>query len=254
MSNFPPLPALEGELLLEVFSYRSSKYTPDGHESSERLAELGSSVLNMVIVYTLFSKRPLIAGHELKEKHQELLDTKIPEWLSLYGLKSKVRGLSDRSILDRLEESRFLFNSYVGGVYVQRGFPTVVQWISRLIDPDSEGISVPGDAASPPPYNSMSPVPPMPPAIAPPPTPGTPPPRIQSGLGILATFNQTCSQQGLTVNWDAVSDGPPHQPRWVVRCLVNNVHHGTGTGRNQKLAKEDAAKQALRSLGWGSFE
>ena len=33
---------------------------------------------------------------------------------------------------------------------------------------------------------------------------------------------------------------------------VNNVHHGTGTGRNQKLAKEEAAKQALRSLGWGS--
>lgn len=170
-----------------------------------------------------------------QEKHKELLDTKIPEWLSLYGLKSKVRGLSDRSILDRLEvsewriqprqslkkskESRFLFSSYVGGVYVQKGFPTVVQWISRLIDPDSEGISVPGDAASPPPYNSMSSVPPMPPATAPPPTPGTPPPRIQSGLGILATFNQTCSQQGLTVNWDAVSDGPPHQPRWVVRCL-----------------------------------
>ena len=69
MNNFPPLPPLEGELLLEVFSYRSSKFTPDGHESAERLAELGSSVLNMVIVYTLFSKRPIIAGHQLKVRN-----------------------------------------------------------------------------------------------------------------------------------------------------------------------------------------
>ncbi|KAL4070660.1 hypothetical protein J3A83DRAFT_3239525 [Scleroderma citrinum] len=217
MSNFPPLPPLDGELLLEVFSHRSYKYTPDGDESAERLSELGSSVLNMVIVYTLFSKRPILSGHELKAQHQELLNTKIPEWLTLYGLKHKVRGISDRSILDRLE-SCFLFNSYVGAVYVQKGFPTVVQWISRLIDPNSEGISVPGDAASPPPYSSNSAVPPMP-ITAPPPIPDTAPPSIQSGLGILATFNQTCAQRGIAVNWDAISDGPPHQPRWIVRCL-----------------------------------
>jgi len=90
MSNFPPLPALEGELLLEVFSYRSSKYTPDGHESSERLAELGSSVLNMVIVYTLFSKRPLISGHELKVRND--VRPKLTWWTHIPNLRKNIKS------------------------------------------------------------------------------------------------------------------------------------------------------------------
>lgn len=70
MSTFPSLPPIEGDLLLEVFYHRSTKNTPEGDENAERLAELGSSVLNMVIIYSLFSKRPLLAAHELKVGHQ----------------------------------------------------------------------------------------------------------------------------------------------------------------------------------------
>ncbi|KAG6337068.1 hypothetical protein ID866_2021 [Astraeus odoratus] len=216
MSSFPPLPPLEGDLLLEVFYHRSIKRA-EGDENVERLAELGFSVLNMVIVYSLFSKRPVLAAHELKARHEEILNTKMPEWLAVYALKNKVRGISDRSILDQPEESRFLFTSYVGAVYVQKGLPTVIQWISRLIDPDSEGLSVPGDVSSPPPYSTNSAAPPPP--SAPPPVPDGPPPSLPPSMSVLATFNQTCSQRGLTINWDAVSDGPPHQPRWIVRCL-----------------------------------
>lgn len=239
MSTFPSLPPIEGDLLLEVFYHRSTKNTPEGDENAERLAELGSSVLNMVIIYSLFSKRPLLAAHELKAKHQLILDHKIPEWLSVYSLKTRVRGISDRSILDQPEECRFLFNSYVGAVYVQKGLAPVTHWISRLVDPESEPLR---DTLSPPPYSSNSTAA----SIPQPPIPELPPTSVQPSL---AMFNQICFQRGLTVRWEAQSDGPPHQPRWLVKCFVNDIQRGEGAGRNQKVAKEEAAKKAFVTLG-----
>ncbi|KAI6012443.1 hypothetical protein F5J12DRAFT_971023 [Pisolithus orientalis] len=259
MNHIPPLPALDADTQLEIYTHRSIRYTPDGQESVDRLAELGSSVLSMAVVHTLFSKQPKLPAEELKvrrpEKHNEILITKVPEWVSLYGMKSKVRGVADRSILDRPEEYNFLFNSYVGAVYDQKGFPSIIQWIGRLVDPEAPTIPLPGDGASPPPYTSNSSLHSSPAAttsttLSSATLDSPPPQNVPPSMTVLATFNQTCAQRGMTINWDATADGPSHQPRWVVRCLVNGVLRGTGVGRNQKVAKEEAAKQAYQSL-WG---
>lgn len=254
MNHIPPLPALDADTQLEIFTHRSIRYTPDGQESVDRLAELGSSVLSMAVVHALFSKQPKLTAEELKTKHSEILSTKVPEWVSLYGMKSKVRGVADRSILDQPEEYNFLFNSYVGAVYDQKGFPAAIQWLGRLVEPEAPAVPLPGDGASPPPYTSNSSAHSSPVATTSTTlssmTLDSPPPNVQPSMAVLATFNQTCTQRGLTINWDATADGPTHQPRWVVRCHVNGVLRGTGVGRNQKAAKEEAAKQAFQSL-WG---
>ncbi|KIK97564.1 hypothetical protein PAXRUDRAFT_31732 [Paxillus rubicundulus Ve08.2h10] len=264
MNNIPALPSIEGDLILDVLTrqpHRNMMSPPDNseHGGSERLAGLGESVLDMVVVYTLFQKKPPLSAAELSDQHHELLDDQhITQWLSMYSLKARVRGLQNPAILDRPDESRLLFNSYVGAVYVQKGLPVVVDWISRLVCPDSEALVAPGSnatnlnvtaASSPPPYSSSSVA--ATPASAPPP----PMPAAQAGLAsvnALSLFNQTCSQRGLVINWDSESEGPPHQPRWAVKCLVNGTLRGSGTGRNQKVAKEEAARQAFHSMGWGT--
>ena len=38
----------------------------------------------------------------------------------------------------------------------------------------------------------------------------------------------------------------------LISLVVNNQLRGTGTGRNQKVAKEEAARQAFQAMGWGS--
>jgi hypothetical protein len=140
----------------------------------------------------------------------------------------KISPVIVRGVTHGPQESRLLFTSYVGAVYVQKGLPVVVNWISRLVFPESEPLAAPGSsmgntnaaaatASSPPPYSSSSTVPALPNA-PPPPMPANPPTGL-APVNALSLFNQTCSQRGLVINWESESEGPPHQPRWAVKCL-----------------------------------
>jgi len=66
----------------------------------------------------------------------------------------------------------------------------------------------------------------------------------------LSLVNQTAMQKGFAINYAASQEGPPHQPTWTVRCLINNVERGRGTAKSQKLAKEEAARRAWLTMGW----
>jgi len=70
-------------------------------------------------------------------------------------------------------------------------------------------------------------------------------------LVTLALVNQTAAQKGVQVTYPAEQVGPPHQPTWTVRCCMNGQEHGRGVGKSQKIAKEEAARQAWASMGWG---
>ncbi|KAG1754908.1 uncharacterized protein EDB91DRAFT_259463 [Suillus paluster] len=224
----PPLPLVHGDLMLDVFTHRSlsqgllNDQTP--HGNSERLAQLGQSVLNTIVTYILFAERPMLSGEDLKTKLADILsDQNMTAWLTGYDneLKRRVRGA--RGILDDPEEARFLFNSYVGAVCVQYGLQAATDWLGT-------------PHAAPPPYSSASP-----------PQAST----LSSGVpqGALALFNQTCHQKGFSVGWAASSNGPQHDPRWEVRCKVNEVERGFGVGRNQKQAKEVAARAGIPVYG-----
>ena len=115
----------------------------------------------------------------------------------------------------------------MGAVYVQKGFPPLLAWISRLVNPESEPLVAPGSSAAavpppPPPYSSATA---PPPSAAPPPTPAPLPAGGAPQVNTLALFNQTCAQRGLVINWETESEGPPHQPRWAVKCLGERLFH-----------------------------
>ncbi|KAF8898922.1 ribonuclease III domain-containing protein [Infundibulicybe gibba] len=72
----------------------------------------------------------------------------------------------------------------------------------------------------------------------------------QPTLPFLPLFNQTASQRRVAVEYPAEQSGPPHAPRWTVRCVVNGIEKGVGVGNSKQVAKEEAARQAFYAMGW----
>ncbi|OCB87872.1 hypothetical protein A7U60_g5007 [Sanghuangporus baumii] len=270
--DFPPLPLIIGDLILETFSHKSLNlgYDPDISTDNQRLAELGRTMLEFAVTRYLYSKRPIVAGAE------------IPFILSSSDFKP--------------QETRHLFQAYVGAVVAQSGPTIAANWITQLIDPQAEILSTLDDqetvehrAAK-----RLRTQPPSP-ASTPPPLPSDPPsaataarpsnernlsnhsaaqiiasapsvmptigPQIvpnktssaQKGAGYLLVFNQRCSQQHLQVEYQAVNHGSPHAPVWLIKCLVNGIQKGEGQGSSKQAAKEAAAKQAYYSMGWTAY-
>jgi len=254
MNNLPPIPSIEGDLMLDVFKHHSVRdLLPEDigdqaeaeYGDTDRVAALGEAVFTMVVTSIAFQKRPPLELNQMQAERQRWLsDDAIMNWVSLYRLRAKVSATREaRGQLENPEETRFLFNSYVGAVYHQKGIQEVYSWVSRLIEPNEEPRKLPGTAASKPPGTQAAA-----PADYPmgPPPGATPPPQ---SVPRLAYFNQVTTQMGYSVQWAAESTGPPHMPRWTVRCIVNGAERGVGEGRSQKLAKEVAAQQAATAMG-----
>ncbi|KXN88812.1 hypothetical protein AN958_06681 [Leucoagaricus sp. SymC.cos] len=164
-----------------------------------------------------------------------------------------------------------VFHKYMGAVFISNGMATVQEWISQLLEPGCQTPIIPAAAASnrhsqPSGFNNFQPAPPPPPPPTQPPPP--PPPAYYPGahvpaqpppppgsasvtFQILAQFNMTAHQRGYTVTYPARSEGPHHTPVWHVQCCLNGEVRGEGSGKNQKQAKEMAARQAWTSMGWG---
>lgn len=61
--------------MLDVYTHRSMLGNDVDentvHGNTERLAELGSSVLSMLVVYTLYSEKPMLPAHDLKVRSRQ---------------------------------------------------------------------------------------------------------------------------------------------------------------------------------------
>jgi len=289
LPELPPIDG-DIDLMLDVFTHRTLQHrtgpSPGSiHGDTDRLAELGGRVLELSITYHLFSQRPYQNPEEIEARRNEILTgTSIIGWLDAYELRTRLRVAPEQAevILNNEAEMRKYFQIYIGAVYIRHGLQRVQNWISPLIEPTGEVPRVPeasqqgapppqpassyysqpamGFGSPPPPnYNNFASPPPMnqytpaPPPGAPPPLPGSPP-NTQApitNLVTLALVNQTASQRGFQVSYNAQPEGPPHQPVWTVRCTMNGVERGIGIGKSQKLAKEEAARQAWAAMGWG---
>ncbi|KII93595.1 hypothetical protein PLICRDRAFT_35823 [Plicaturopsis crispa FD-325 SS-3] len=276
--RIPALPQISGELMLDVFTHRTLVFpgapTP-AHGGSERLAELGARMLDMAVTLYLFSQTELLSVDEIVEQRAQILsDDNFEEWVTLYRLRDKLRYAPDAAEeIKTPEETRALFHAYLGAVYFQTKSPApIVEWVVHIINPDAEPPSVAGSSSSsyqasssyqgqrqsspvqsPSQPHTPTPTPSQPPPYQLPQTAGygSPPAPTPSSFTLLALFNQTAAQRGMSVSYPAESTGPPHAPRWTVRCVVDGAEKGVGVGRNQKVAKEEAAKQAFQALGWG---
>jgi len=288
MSSLPPLPKIDGDvdLMLDVFTHSSlhpgSIQMNENYGDTLRLEDLGAQVFNLAVTVHLHNERPVLSYEEIRTKKAQLTSfANLNAWLDSYQLKNKLRitPTEVNAVLNDPVEMTKYFHIFVGAVYICSGQDIVQNWISRLIDPTADASMgapprVDGYAQqsqmgypSPPAYGQphiqfghasnypspprSSPFPPAPPSSPPPPLPSHPLPSVGLSLVNLALVNQTASQKGFQVSYPAEQVGPPHQPTWTVRCCMNGEEKGIGVGKSQKIAKEDAARQAWVAMGWG---
>jgi ribonuclease-3 len=77
-------------------------------------------------------------------------------------------------------------------------------------------------------------------------------PTIQtSQVGHLSVLNLHCQQKDLNLEWKYcdVPGGTKATPVWTVDAFVAGDYVGTGQGHTKKVARNEAAKQALKFLG-----
>ncbi|KAJ7597474.1 hypothetical protein C8J56DRAFT_851701 [Mycena floridula] len=290
-ANLPPLPTINGDvdLVLDLYTHSSiSQMMATGlnedYGDVPRLAEIGRTAVDFALNAHYYFKRPFLTAQQItNERNAAITPEKLDDWLTGYNLKNRIRynqsampdGLNDQALRD-------FFNAYVGAILVRNGLQEVQNWISGLVDPDSDQPpptvpdsqpafqsnvpqqqfqnpqqlyqnSQPQYNPSTPPQNFQHAPPPM---NTPPPAPSSPgqlqyPANFPSpSLITLAHVNQTAIQKGCNITYSAEQVGPPHMPTWTVKCFVNGEERGRGTGKNQKMGKEDAAKQAYFNMGW----
>ncbi|KIM47267.1 hypothetical protein M413DRAFT_440728 [Hebeloma cylindrosporum] len=244
MSTLPPLPKIDRDgdgpdLMLDVYTHSSlrgarSTVMNDTYGDTLRLEQLGAKVLDLAVTVHLYNERPTLnTAEEIRTRSIELTSFPIIDaWLNSYGLKAKLRiapSERDAVLNDPLEMIKF-FHIYVGAAYICNNQEVVQNWISRLIDPNAVIMtSLPSAPIGPqgPPANTLS-------------------------FITVALVNQTASQKGIQITFLATSEGQAHQPIWTVRCCMDGEEKGIGIGKSQKIAKEEAARQAFVAMGWGS--
>ncbi|KAL5519229.1 hypothetical protein ACEPAH_912 [Sanghuangporus vaninii] len=145
--DFPPLPLIIGDLILETFSHKSLNlgYDPDISTDNQRLAELGRTMLEFAVTRYLYSKRPIVAGAEIPAMRNDILSAENFEtWVAHYNLRQRLRYSPPLDITSP-EETGHLFQAYVGAVVAQSGPTIAANWITQLIDPQAEILSTPDD-------------------------------------------------------------------------------------------------------------
>jgi len=156
-----------------------------------------------------------------------------------------------------------VFESYVGGLYLDQGLGAVRSWLRPLLLPyalesyrtvrKEYGLPPPDGNA---PTKTATPLAQL--------SANTPIEASRSMLasplaqysttsvGHLALFNQCLHQKSKLVEWvysDSVGEGTKTTPVWVVRAIVDGNCVGRGRGSTKKAAKNEAAKEGLAKLG-----
>jgi hypothetical protein len=114
--QLPPLPKLTSELILQVYTHislrRLSDDGPEEYGDNERLIELGKAVLDALITYVLFNRRPMLKVPELRvgpfishnsrvqvdevfvnqyQRNRVLSDENVENWVTTYGMRQRLR-------------------------------------------------------------------------------------------------------------------------------------------------------------------
>ncbi|KAJ3511383.1 hypothetical protein NLJ89_g4129 [Agrocybe chaxingu] len=166
--SLPALPRIDGDidLMLAVYTHKSlnmASHANNDWGDTDRLAELGAKVMDLVVTFHFFSQQPLMSTDEIRVKRETATsDVQIDNWLRQYGLKEKLRvAPTDVEILNDPKEIVKYFHTYVGASYFCHGLPAIQTWISGLIDPTAN-IALPNTPPKPEPADvTMSYYPPQ---------------------------------------------------------------------------------------------
>ncbi len=210
------------DLFHEALSHRSYSQSTQGAGlvSNERLEFLGDSVLNLLVAEYLFATRSMAPEGELTKVRARLVNRKA---LALYakdlGLErflltsSQTDQLSDRGMETILSDA---FEAVIGAIYLDGGYEAARDFIGRTVLETFRNGNIGALDDN---YKSM--------------------------------LLEHAQAEGMGVpRYSTVGEkGPDHDRTFTVAVQLGGEEYGSGSGKNKKDAEQEAAQNALRSLG-----
>lgn len=209
---------LDPELLVLALTHRSFAHEAGGVPTNERLEFLGDTVLGLVVTEALYRRHPDLSEGDLAKMRAATVsqrslaaiarELELGDYLLLGKGELATGGREKDSILSDTLEALF------GAVYLTHGLETARGVVERLVDATLE---VAAD--------------------------------LGAGLDWKTSLQEIAARLDLGVpEYLCDSEGPDHARRFTARILLDGEVRGTGTGTAKKLAEQEAAADAYRSL------
>jgi ribonuclease-3 len=201
--------------------YTHASWAPDRGSSYERLEFLGDSVLELAIARALYDRYPEFTEGRLAKVRSHVVSRQscavVARQLDL-GKQLLERGADiPADELERLAKNRnvlaALLEAALAALFLEHGFERIEQPIVAAFDPRIEYA-------------------------------------LTTHVDYKTELQEALARRGQAVSYAVLDvEGPPHDRRFTCSAVIDGEQVGVGTGESKKAAEQEAAKQALVSLG-----
>ncbi|KIY70187.1 hypothetical protein CYLTODRAFT_409114 [Cylindrobasidium torrendii FP15055 ss-10] len=134
-----PLPQINVDHTLQVFTHKSLRDPDDPNNDNERLGQLGEVIFELAVLDALMGEKPHSSVDKLETRLRDIVDgDQVPEWIDQYRMLNKVRCVPDvRKALSKPAEARVVFMAYVAAVFMEKGIAAVKEWMESLLGLES---------------------------------------------------------------------------------------------------------------------
>jgi ribonuclease III len=212
--------ALPEERAAQVYTHAS--WAPDRARSYERLEFLGDSVLELAVARALYDRYPEFTEGKLAKVRSHVVSRQscsvVARQLGL-GKSLLERGGADipADELERLSKNRnvlaALLEAALAAIFLEHGFEPIEHQIVAAFEPRIEYA-------------------------------------LTSHVDYKTELQEALARRGQSVAYSVLEvEGPPHDRRFKCAAAIDGQTVGVGAGASKKAAEQEAAKQALASLG-----
>ncbi len=199
-------------------THRSYAYEHGRIPTNERLEFLGDAVLGVVVTEHIYSTYPELAEGRLAQLRAAVVSTqalaRVARTLGLGAMLRLGRGELTTGGRDKDSLLADAMEALIGAIHVQHGIDAARRFVHHLLD---DRIA---DAAT-----------------------------LGAGLDWKTSLQEIASSLGHgSPVYDDTSAGPDHDKRFTAHVTVGDRTFGPGAGRSKKVAEQDAAEMAYRTL------
>jgi ribonuclease-3 len=213
------LEALPAERLEPVFTH--SSWAPDRASSYERLEFLGDSVLELAVARALYERFPDFSEGRLAKIRSHVVSrascSVVARELDLgRRLAERATTIADEE-RDRLARNSnvlaALLEAALAALFLEHGFEPIQGAIVEAFDERIEYAAT-------------------------------------GHVDHKTELQEALARRGRQVSYSVVNvEGPPHDRHFTCAASIDGEQVGLGTGRSKKAAEQEAARQAMESLG-----
>ena len=201
--------------------YTHASWAVDRASSYERLEFLGDSVLELAVARALYDRYPDFTEGRLAKIRSHVVSRQscavVARQLEL-GKQLLERGADiPADELERLSKNRnvlaALLEAALAALFLEHGFERIEEPIVAAFDPRIEYA-------------------------------------LTSHVDYKTELQEALARRGQAVSYAVLDvEGPPHDRRFTCSAVIDGEQVGAGTGESKKAAEQEAAKEALITLG-----